>query len=84
MQVSSSHRTMKSPGSENAFQAFIDLLAGGHLGTRIVRVARCTTDFVYQAVGLSGWYSQTSKKCVRSIPLRCSARSMNWAVVTLP
>jgi hypothetical protein len=43
-----------------------------------------TTDLVYQVVGLSGWYSQTSKKCVRSTPLRCSARSMNWAVVTLP
>jgi hypothetical protein len=56
----------------------------GHLGPRIVRVARCTTDLVYQAVGLSGWYSQTSKKRFRSIPLRCSARSMNWAVVTLP
>jgi hypothetical protein len=64
--------------------AFIDLLAGGHPGTRIVRVARCTTDPDYQAVGFSGWYSQTSKNCSRSIPLRCSARSMNWAVVTLP
>ncbi len=60
---------------------FVDLLARAHFGTRIVRY---TTDLAYQAVGLSGWYSQTSKKCFRSIPLRCSARSMNWAVVTLP
>jgi len=76
--------TMKLPGSENAPQAFITCSPGGHLGTRIVRVARCKTGLVYQVVGLSGWYSQTSKKCFRSIPLRCSARSMNWAVVTLP
>ena len=44
--------------------------------------AASSLDGIYQDVGLSGWYSQTSKKWSSSIPLSSSARATNWAVVT--
>ena len=45
---------------------------------------RYSGTYRYQDVGLSGWYSQTSKKWSSSMPLSSSARAMNWAVVTFP